>query len=54
LPAAVATQLFGGKIFDNLGDLLKLNEYVILPGKGGTIGKGVFAEDIGTKLKTQP
>lgn len=40
LPAAVASQAFGGKILDGNGQPLVLNSYAILPGKGGTVLKG--------------
>lgn len=40
MPAAVATKAFGGQVYDDKGEELKLNEYIILPGKGATIIKG--------------
>lgn len=40
MPAAVAAQVFGGQIYDDLGNPLEFNKYIILPGKGATIIKG--------------
>ena len=40
LPAAVACKVFGGKVYDDLGNPLRLDSYIILPGTGATIIKG--------------
>jgi hypothetical protein len=40
MPAAVATRAFGGQVYDDTGDILRLTDYVILPGIGATIIKG--------------
>lgn len=40
MPSAVAARAFGGKVYDDKGRQLKLNEYIILPGTGATIIKG--------------
>lgn len=40
MPAAVAAQVFGGEIFDEIGNPLKLNDYIVLPGNGGIVIKG--------------
>lgn len=40
LPAAVAARAFGGSIYDDTGEPLKFTEYIMLPGKGGTVIKG--------------
>lgn len=46
LPAAVATQAFGGKIYDGNRKELKLNEYIILPEVGTIVVKGNKFEKI--------
>ncbi len=40
LPAAVAARAFGGMVYDDWGEPLRLTDYVILPGRGATIVKG--------------
>jgi len=40
MPAAVAARMFGGQVFDELGQELKTQEYIILPGNGAVITKG--------------
>lgn len=40
LPAAAAAVVFGGKIYDDRGSLLKLNEYIAIPGNGVLVIKG--------------
>ncbi len=40
MPAAVAAAAFGGRVYDDLGNPLQCNRYIILPGKGATIIKG--------------
>lgn len=40
MPAAVACRAFGGQIYDDRGDLLKFDQYIVLPGVGATIIKG--------------
>lgn len=40
MPAAVASRAFGGQVYDDKGEKLKLNEYIILPGSGAAIIKG--------------
>ncbi|MDO8610664.1 MAG: inositol monophosphatase family protein [bacterium] len=51
LPAAVATKSFGGNVFDAKGELLKLNEYIILPGIGAIIIKGEMFQFVIDKTK---
>jgi 3'-phosphoadenosine 5'-phosphosulfate (PAPS) 3'-phosphatase len=49
LPAAVASRIFGGEIYDDCGDTLKLNRYIELPGRGCTVIKGeafAFVRDL--------
>lgn len=46
LPAAVATQAFGGKIYDGNRKELKLNEYIILSEVGTIVVKGNKFEKI--------
>ncbi len=40
LPAAVAAKAFGGHIYDDNGDILVLNDYIVLPGNGAAVIKG--------------
>ncbi|MFA5828656.1 MAG: inositol monophosphatase family protein [Candidatus Shapirobacteria bacterium] len=40
IPAAVACRAFGGKVYDDKGEELKLQDYIALPGTGATIIKG--------------
>ena len=54
LPGAVAARAFGGKIFDDLGDPLKLDEYVVIPGKGVTAIKGKKFAFVEEELKKLP
>ncbi|OIN89787.1 hypothetical protein COW80_04270 [Candidatus Beckwithbacteria bacterium CG22_combo_CG10-13_8_21_14_all_01_47_9] len=51
LPAAVATKAFGGQVYDDLGQPLRLNQYIILPGNGATINKGEKFKFVIEKLK---
>lgn len=52
MPAAVATQALGGQVYDDLGNKLKLTDYVILPGKGATIIKGERFQFVLSRLKS--
>jgi len=40
MPAAVACRAFGAKVYDDKGEELKLQDYIVLPGIGATIIKG--------------
>ena len=40
MPAAVACRAFGGQVYDNKGEPLKFDQYIVLPGIGATIIKG--------------
>lgn len=40
MPSAVAARSFGGQVYDDHGEPLKFNSYIILPGNGATIIKG--------------
>lgn len=40
MPAAVACKAFGGQVYDDTGEELKFNNYIILPGTGATVIKG--------------
>lgn len=40
MPAAVACRAFGCKVYDDKGEELKLQDYIVLPGIGATIIKG--------------
>lgn len=40
MPAAVAAEAFGGIIYDDNGEELQLDKYILLPGLGATIIKG--------------
>lgn len=40
MPAAVATRAFSGQVYDDKGDELVYNQYILLPGTGATILKG--------------
>lgn len=51
LPAAAAAKVFGGGVYDDTGEPLKLNQYIILPGKGATIIKGDKFKFVIDKLK---
>jgi fructose-1,6-bisphosphatase/inositol monophosphatase family enzyme len=51
VPAAAAACVFGGNIYDELGETLKLNRYVFLPGKGATVVRGRFFENVITNSK---
>lgn len=51
MPAAVAARAFGGVVYDDKGDELKLQDYIILPGKGSTIIRGNKFEFIVEKLR---
>ncbi len=51
LPAAAAAKIFGGGVYDDTGKPLRLNRYIILPGKGATIIKGDKFNFVIDKLK---
>ncbi len=52
MPAAVAAIAFGAEIYDDLGEELKFNEYIVLPGKGATVIKGELFKFVAGKLKS--
>lgn len=54
MPAAVAAHVFGGQIYDDLGNPLEFNKYIILPGKGATIIKGHTFDFVIDLLKKNP
>jgi fructose-1,6-bisphosphatase/inositol monophosphatase family enzyme len=54
IPAAVAARAYGGKIFDDTGEPFKTTEYVILPGHGATVIRGMKFEFITGELKKHP
>lgn len=51
MPALVATRAFEGEIFDDKGDKVVLDKYVILPGNGCTAIKGNRFEFVIERLK---
>jgi fructose-1,6-bisphosphatase/inositol monophosphatase family enzyme len=53
MPATVAAKAFDCEVFDDLGNPLLLNKYIILPGKGATIIRGEKFRFIVDKLKQQ-
>jgi fructose-1,6-bisphosphatase/inositol monophosphatase family enzyme len=53
MPAAVACRAFGGQVYDDKGEPLKLNEYIILPGRGATIIKGDMFSFVLDRLKSK-
>lgn len=53
MPAAVAARAFDCKVYDDLGNLLELNKYIILPGKGATIIKGNKFDFVVDRLKSK-
>jgi fructose-1,6-bisphosphatase/inositol monophosphatase family enzyme len=53
LPAAVAARAFGGEVYDAQGGLLKLNEYIILPGTGATIIRGEKFKEIWNQIDSK-
>jgi len=54
MPAAVAALAFNARVLDDNGNELKLNEYIILPGKGATFIKGEKFQFVKDKLKEIP
>ena len=53
LPAAVAAKAFGGNVYDDKGNLLVLNEYIILPGNGASVIKGRKFQFVVEELKNK-
>ena len=51
MPAAVAARAFDCSIYDDLGNPLEVNKYIILPGKGATILKGDLFNFVINRLK---
>lgn len=54
LPGAVCASAFGGSIYDDNGDLLEFDNYIILPGRGVTIIKGEYFNWVANRLKEVP
>jgi hypothetical protein len=54
MPAAVAARAFGGGVFDDLGNPLECDKYIILPGRGATILKGDKFDFVLNELKNPP
>lgn len=54
LPAAVAARAFGGEIYDDLGNPLRLDTYAVIPGKGVTVIKGEKFQFVKDILKGKP
>lgn len=54
MPAAVAAKAFGAKIFDDLGQELEFDKYIVLPGKGASVIKGKLFDFVPQKLKEIP
>lgn len=53
MPAAVAARAFGGQVYDDLGNPLQYNKYLVLPGKGATIVKGNKFNFVIERLKSK-
>ncbi len=53
LPAAAAAKAFGGNVYDGNGDLLVLNDYIILPGNGASVIKGEKFQFVVEELKNK-
>ncbi len=51
MPSAVAARAFGAQIYDDLGEELKFNEYIVIPGKGATVIKGELFKFVAGSLK---
>lgn len=51
MPSAVAALAFGAKIYDDNGDELEFDKYIVLPGKGASVVKGEMFGFVGEKLK---
>lgn len=51
MPAAVAAQIFGGQVYDEQGNELDTQKYIILPGKGAVITKGSKFKFVIDKLR---
>lgn len=54
MPAAVAAKALNAKIYDDLGEELKFDEYIVLPGKGATVVKGEMFKFVVDRLKESP
>lgn len=54
MPAAVAAHAFGGGVYDDLGNPLEFDKYIILPGKGATIIKNHKFDFVLDLLKGNP
>jgi 3'-phosphoadenosine 5'-phosphosulfate (PAPS) 3'-phosphatase len=54
MPAAVAAKIVDAQIYDDLGNPLEFNKYILLPGKGATIIRGEKFKFVVNDLKNIP